>query len=83
MFKTRHRRPGRPADSGGEPLFPSGNAHPLVVRIAERRAFAVVHAEQRERLSEVFHNELKVLSRRELSEIAEDAGIKLMSAGDV
>lgn len=63
-------------------MFPSGNAHPLVVRIAERRAFAVVHAEQRQRLSEVFHTELKVLGRRDLAEIAEDAGVQLTSAGD-
>ena len=77
MFKTRHRRAGRPVSDGGDVLFPSGGEHPLRVRIAERRAFAVVHEEQRERLREVFGVELKVLRRRDLAEIAADAGVKL------
>lgn len=80
MFKTRHRRSGRPAlgepGGDGETLFPSGGAHPLLVRVAERRAVAVVHEEQRSRLNEVFRKELAVLARRGVQEVAEDIGYK-------
>lgn len=78
MFHVRHRRAGRPVrDDGDEAtLFPSSDAHPVLVRVAERRAFAVVHEEQRGRLREVFGVELKVLRRRGVAEVAADAGIK-------
>lgn len=77
MFKTRHRRVGRPSREDDDVLFPSGDAHPLLVRVAERRAFAVVHEEQRDRLRQVYGVELKVLSRRGVEEVARDAGITL------
>jgi hypothetical protein len=83
MFKTRHRRAGRPIrDEDDGVLFPSTDAHPVLVRVAERRAFAVVHEENRDRLREVFRVELKVLSRRGIDEVAADAGISLKNAED-
>ena len=79
-FGTRHRRVGRP-QGDTEPLFGSvlngRDVDPLIVKVARRRAYAVVAEEQRERLREVFERELKVLSRRELSVVAADAGVKL------
>ena len=78
-FRTRHRGAGRPArDSAGEDiLFSADGVHPVLVKVAQRRAFAVVHEEQRERLREVFGVELKVLKRRGVEEVARDAHIKL------
>ena len=79
-FKTRHRRVGRPTGDT-EPLFGSvlngREVDPVIVLIAKRRAYAVVHEEQRERLAEVFDAELKVLKRRGLQTVAADAGVKL------
>lgn len=88
MFRTRHRTAGRPRREDGEPLFgdlaagaagsATGGAGAAVLRrIAERRAYAVVHEEQRARLREVFEAELKVLKRRGVEEVARDAGIRL------
>lgn len=79
MFKTRHRRAGRPVRDDGsvDVLFPSDGEEPLLVRVAERRAFAVVHEENRERLRAVFGVELKVLKRRGVAEVARDAGISI------
>lgn len=58
-------------------LFPTdGEVHPRLRSIAERRAFAVVHEENRARLSEVFLKELRVLKRRDISEVFADAGLK-------
>lgn len=78
MFGTRYRRPGRPnVADGEEPLFPLGTAHPLVARVAQRRAFAVVHEESRGRLAEVYRQELAVLRRRDVEDVAEDVGVSL------
>lgn len=74
-FGTRHRRVGRPADR--EPLFLAPDVDPLIALIAKRRAFAVVHEEQRERMADVFAQELKVLRRRGVKQVAKDAGVKL------
>ena len=78
LFQTRHRRAGRPSrENGDDVLFPSGDVDPVLTRVAQRRAFAVVHEEQRARLTTVFHNELKVLKRRGVEQVAADAGIQL------
>ena len=75
-FGTRHRRVGRPVGDV-EPLFAGADADPVIALIAKRRAYAVVHEEQRERLAEVFAKELRVLKRRGLEVVAADAGVKL------
>lgn len=75
-FKTRYRRVGRPADDR-EPLFARPDADPVLALIAKRRAYAVVHEEQRARLAEVFDRELRVLNRRGVEVAAQDAGVKL------
>lgn len=85
MFKTRHRRAGRPVrEDGQDALFGAGGGagggdgvSPILRRVAERRAYAVVHEEQRARLREVFEGELKVLRRRGVEEVARDSGISL------
>ncbi|UAJ16092.1 hypothetical protein SEA_TINYMINY_1 [Microbacterium phage TinyMiny] len=77
-FKTRHRRVGRPADA--EPLFVAPDVDPLIALIAKRRAYAVVHEEQRARMAEVFDRELAVLRRRGIEQVAADAGVKLADA---
>jgi hypothetical protein len=77
-FGTRHRGPGRPrVMEDGEVLFPSGDVHPVLVRVAQRRAYAVVHEENRERLHELYLSELAVLKRRGLTVVAEDSGVVL------
>lgn len=75
-FKTRHRRAGRPLGDV-DPLFAGSDADPVIALVAKRRAYAVVHQEQRARLQEVWESELKVLKRRGLSVVAADAGVKL------
>lgn len=75
-FGTRHRRVGRPSDDR-EPLFVAPDVDPLIALIAKRRAYAVVHEEQRGRMAEVFAAELKVLRRRGVATVARDAGVKL------
>lgn len=75
LFGTRHRQVGRP--TGTEPLFSAPEVDPVIALIAKRRAYAVVHEEQRDRMSEVFAAELKVLKRRGLSVVAADAGVAL------
>jgi len=75
-FQTRHRQVGRPSGDV-EPLFAGADADPVIALIAKRRAYAVVHEEQRARLKEVFDKELKVLKRRGLEQVAADAGVKL------
>lgn len=78
MFRTRHRRSGRPVRADGETLFGSaGDVDPILRRVAERRAYAVVHEENRDRLKKIFLDELKVLRRRGVEEVARDAGIAL------
>lgn len=86
MFKTRHRRAGRPPadaatglDRNGGVLFEAGDTHPLLVKLAQRRAFAIVHEENRDRLAALFKAELRVLKRRDLAEVAEDAGVSVQS----
>lgn len=56
---------------------------PVIVSVAKRRAYAVVHEEQRERMAEVFRAELKVLRRRGETQVAADAGVKLVEASGV
>lgn len=73
-FKTRYRGPGRPP---GEEVFETADVHPLIKRQAQRRAFAVVHGENRDRLNEVYRAELAVLKRRGVEAVAEDCGVEL------
>lgn len=74
LFKVRHRGRGRPNGSV-EPLFVSEGTDPVLVNVARRRAYAVVHEEQRSRMQEVFEAELKVLRRRGPEQVASDAGL--------
>ena len=78
LFGTRRRSVGRPSGDT-EPLFSSlgREPDPVLATVAKRRAYAVVHEEQRERLQDVYLKELAVLGRRSLEEVAADAGIKL------
>lgn len=79
-FQTRHRGPGRPAAmEDGSVLFPAQNEDPVLVKVAQRRAFAVVHEQQRERLHSLYLDELAVLKRRGVAEVAEDSGIDISS----
>lgn len=84
-FQTRHRGVGRPSGDT-EPLFGSvlngREVDPLIVLIAKRRAYAVVHEEQRERLAEVFDKEMAVLRRRGIETVAADAGVALKRSAD-
>lgn len=64
-------------------LFPSKDRNPLLARIAQRRAYAVVHEENRARLTEVFLKELKVLERRPIEEVASDVGINLTGSDNL
>jgi hypothetical protein len=81
MFGTRHRGPGRPNDTDDtEPLFPTGNTHVLLADVAMRRAYAVVHEENKARLREVFTKELKVLERRGVEQVAVDSNRDLNAA---
>lgn len=75
LFKTRKRPVGRPA--GSDRVFPVVNADPLIQTVAQRRAYAVVHEENRARLAEVFESEIAVLKRRGADVVAKDAGIKV------
>lgn len=78
-FGTRQRPIGRPSGDT-EPLFASAadlkGIDPLIVSVAKRRAYSVVHEEQRERLREVFLAELGVLKRRGVDVVAEDSGYR-------
>src|SRR5690606_26695555 len=79
-FGTRHRRVGRPSGSeaeSGSPCAGVGDVHPLLATLAKRSATAVVLDANRSRLAELFRAELKVLKRRGVSRVAEDAGVKL------
>lgn len=76
LFQTRHRRAGRPLGDT-KPLFAGTDADPLIQMVAKRRAYAVVHEEQRDRLKQVFDTELRVLKRRGVTTVAADAGVKL------
>ena len=71
MFGTTRRSVGRPLGDT-EPLFASAedlrSYEPEVVSAAKRRAYAVVHEENRARIREVFLKELKVLARRVMKE---------------
>jgi hypothetical protein len=81
-FGTRHRRSGRPS-GGDDVIFPSEGVHPVIQRLAMRRAMAVVLDESKERLAALYHSERKVLERRGLKQVAADAGIKVnVSEGD-
>lgn len=81
LFKTRHRRVGRPSgDSLAEsPYNPAavGDVDPLIVAVAKRRAQTVVLEEQRSRLASVFAAELGVLRRRGVQTVARDVGVDL------
>lgn len=75
-FGVRHRRSGRP--SGGEDvIFPAEGVHPVIQRIAARRATAVVLEENKDRLAALYARERRVLERRGLKQVAADAGIKI------
>lgn len=74
-FKTRQRSVGRPADA--EPVFAPVDVDPVIRTIAQRRAYAVVHEENKGRLAEVFIAEVGVLRRRGAEQAAKDAGIDL------
>jgi len=85
-FGTRHRGAGRPTGDV-EPLFASAGINlaevdPVLVNVAKRRAYAVVHEEGRERLAEVFKKELKVLKRRGVQRVAQDSGKRLKDFND-
>lgn len=74
LFGSRHRGPGRPTDTDDtDPLFPTGENHPLLTDVAMRRAYAVVHEENKDRLREVFRTELNVLRRRGVEQVAVDS----------
>lgn len=73
MFKTRHRGRGRP-DGDVQPIFVAEGVDPVLVSVAKRRAYAVVHQEQRERMREIFEAELKVLRRRGTDVVLADTG---------
>ena len=74
LFKTRHRGRGRP-DGSVEPVFVAEGVDPVLIAVARRRAYAVVHEEQRDRMREVFRAELRVLKGRGVEVVARDAGI--------
>lgn len=76
LFGTRHRRRGRP-DGSTEVTFDGTDVDPVIRNVAKRRAFAVVHEENRRRLKEVYEAELKVLKRRGVERVAADAGVAL------
>jgi hypothetical protein len=82
-FRTRHRGPGRPSeDDAGvdpEPVF-MADEDPVIKKVAQTRAYAVVHEENKDRLREVFQAEIKVLRRRGREVVAADARIRLKEA---
>lgn len=82
LFGVRHRGAGRPLGDVA-PVFvdPVGDTDPLLLAVAKRRAYAVVHEEQKERLAELFRKELKVLRRRGVEVVAADTGVALKLAG--
>lgn len=84
LFKTRHRGSGRPAAGSvdDEPLFPAGDRHPLIVRVAQRRAYAVIHEENKARLRELFASEVRVLGKRGPEQVAADAGYKFVEVAE-
>ncbi len=76
-FQTRHRPPGRPTrDADDEPLFPRVGVDDIIGRVAERRAYALVHEKHREELGAHYRAELKVLQRRGVEQVAADIGAK-------
>jgi len=79
VFGVRHRGSGRPTGSGEDgAVFPRAvhnGVDPLIVAVAKRRAYAVIHQEQRERLSEIFAAEVGVLKRRGVVRVARDVGV--------
>lgn len=79
-FGTRYRGSGRPVREDDDPLFPADGADRLLVRTAARRAFAVVHEEQRARLREVYRQELAVLKRRGVEQVKKDLGLTLVQS---
>lgn len=76
-FGVRHRGVGRPAGmSRDDVLFPRTGGDPeAMCRIAIRRAYAVVHEENRDRLTALYRAELAVLRRRGLEQVLSDAGV--------
>lgn len=78
MFRARHRGPGRPTDVEDQaPVFVDETANPILVKIARRRAYAVLHEEYKERMRELFKAEIKVLKRRDFFEVLEDARVSV------
>lgn len=77
-FRTRHRTPGRPTDvEDTEPMFSAPEVDPVIVRVATRRAYAVLHNSYKDELRSLFAKELAVLRRRGVETVAADAGIRL------
>lgn len=76
-FQVRHRPPGRPSRDDDEPLFPRGDIPDLIGRVAERRAYAVIHEKYRDELGAIYRNEVKVLLRRGVQVVATDVGVKV------
>lgn len=74
VFGTRHRRAGRPL-GGDDVIFPGDGVHPVIQRLAARRATAVVLEENKDELATIYARELRVLQRRGLKQVAADAGI--------
>jgi hypothetical protein len=63
MFRTRARGKGRPP--GGDVIFPiREKEHKDLAQLARQRAFAIVLEENKDRLSELFESEYKVLERQ-------------------
>ena len=81
-FGTRHRSVGRPSGDV-EPVFPGNDREPLLVDVARRRAYALVHEENKATLNAYFEKELKVLERRGVEVVAADTGRKVRAAGDM
>lgn len=79
LFGVRHRGSGRPGGERDE-VFPRAESRavdPLIATVAKRRAYAVVHEENKERLRDVFMRELAVLKRRGVKRVAADVGVNL------
>ena len=75
LFGVRHRPPGRPSRESDEPLFPRGDVPDVIGRVAERRAYAVVHEKYRAELAELYRRELKVLLKRGEEAVRADIGL--------
>jgi len=55
-------------------MFPGAGVSRLIADVARRRAYAVVHEEEKERLMEVFAVEREVLKARGVERVMKDIG---------